>query len=239
MLNLPKRELKTETLAIRNPNEGPLVIWLEPWADRLELPPNESLQLAFVGPVTGLPEVIPKSEEIIVFGWEGSEVVALKDGRLAVQQPSVSEIVRQEFQIAEEQVRRSEIRWPAEEIAIINQKLDFDSDLSVESQEFACELAGHLVCELSTTLERSDAAASLLWQIADRVVGKKGIVLAATNRNRLKTAAWRNRPQELFQMIWNSAISVLPGPADLAACKRRTRSVTPRPAGLESGPTPH
>jgi len=239
MLALPKKQLIRHRQQVRNPNEQLFVVVLEPWADRFELKAEETIDIVFVGPEAGQPEVLPYPGELTIYGWDGSEVVVLKDGRMAAHQPSVSEIVQQEFQIAEEQIRRTETRWPAEEIALVNQKLDFYSDMSVESQEFACNLASHLACDLSTTLECSDAAANLLWQIADRVVGRQGIVLAATNRNELKLAAWRNRPQELFQLIWNSAISALPGPADLAACKPKTRSVTPRPAESESGPTPH
>jgi hypothetical protein len=239
MLALPKMQLIRHRQQIRNPSDQLLVVVVEPWADRFELKAEETIDIVFVGPEAGQPEVLPYPGELIIYGWDGSEVVVLKDGSMAAQQPSVSEIVRQEFQIAEKLVRRTETRWPVEEITIVDQKLDIDTDMSVESQEFACDLAGYLVCELATTLERSDAAAALLWQIADRVVGRKGIVLAATNQNRLKTAAWSNRPQELFHMIWSSAISVLPGPADLAAYKRKSRSATRRSAGSESGPTPH
>ena len=183
MLDLPKKKLIRFRHQVRNPGGSLLAVILEPWADRFELKPKETVDIVFVGPENGQTEILPYPDELAIYGWDGSEVVVLKDGRLAMLQPTVNEIVRQELQISERVVRRTETRWPAEEIEMVDQKLQFDSDLSLESQEFACRLASQLVCELSTTLVRSDAAASLLWQIADRVVGKQGIVLAAPNRN--------------------------------------------------------
>jgi hypothetical protein len=161
MLDLPKKKLIRFRQQIRNPGDSLFVVILEPWADRFELKSEETIDIEFVGPETGQPEVLPYPGELAIYGWDGSEVVVLKDGRLAMRQPTVNEIVRQELEIAERCVRRTETRWPTEGIEIVGQKFQFYSEMSFESQEFACHLTSQLVCELSATLERSDGIGGL------------------------------------------------------------------------------
>jgi hypothetical protein len=241
MLNVPKRQLVRLPQQIRNLNRQPLTLVVEPWADEFELAPDEVIEIVLVGPRMGQPEVCPYPHRLTINGWDGSEFVALKEGRLATPPPSVSDVVRQEFQIAERSIRRTASNWPTEDIEIIDQKMDFFSETATESQEFACNLASQLVCKLAESVEDSDEAATLLWQIADRVVGHDGVLLAAPGRQRrrqIRSALWEDRSDELFEIIWNCAVSAYHGPFDLAAATRgRAQWVRQRPAESESGPT--
>jgi len=241
MLNAPKRQLIRLPQQFRNPSEQPLTLVVEPWADEFELVPGDAIEIVFVGPRLGKPEIWPYPGRVSIYGWDGSEFVALKEGRLAIPSPSVKDIVRQEFQIAERRIRRNVTNWPVEDIEIVDQKLDLFSDTSLESQRFVCELASQLVCELTPTVEASDDAATLFWQIANRVVGRGGLLLAAPGqqqRRRIESALWEDRPDDFCEILWNCAVSAYHGPFDLAAAaKRQAQSAKQQHSESESDPT--
>jgi len=237
MFELPKHKLVRKTLRVHNPSERVLVIWLEPWAERHELTPQQSLEIVFFGPTTGSPEISPRADEISIYGWEGSAAIAIKNGQLAARQPSLDEIVRQEFEIAGGQVERTEMPLPANEIALTQRMLDADHKLNTESQELVCELAGHVTCDLAPTVKKSSVATEMLWQIASRLVGTKGLVLAAPDPRIKENAIWNDAPGPLIELIRTNVKSVLPEWSRRHSARERTPRSMPRRAETESDPT--
>jgi hypothetical protein len=237
MLELPKHKLVRKTLRVHNPSDRLLVVWLEPWAERHELTPQQVLDIVFFGPTTGSPEISPSANEISIYGWEGSMAIALKNGTLAARQPTVEEIVRQEFEIAGGQIERTEIPLPEQELALMQRMLDADYKLTCESQELVCELAGHATCELASTVKKSSAATEMLWQIAGRLVGTKGLVLAASDLRIRENAIWNDAPGPLIELIRKNVKSVLPEWSRRNSARERTPQSMPQRAETESDPT--
>ena len=136
-----------------------------------------------------------------------------------------------------DRVQRTGEQLPSEEVESAQFKLDFTPDLSSEAQELTFASASHLICRLASTVKRSAASTVLLWQIADRIVGTKGIVLAAPSWKTLGTTVWRKGPDATLRLIRRNAISVLPESADSFAVASRKTSAKPRRGESESGPT--
>jgi hypothetical protein len=237
MLNLPKNQIVRVPLRIRNPGERMLVVWLEPWVERYELAPNESIDIVLVGPKRGLPEILPRSDEVLVYGWEGAEVFAFQNGRPAGRQPTVDEIVRQELDIAKEHVQRTNEPLPVEEIEMAQAKLDMDPGMTRVSQDVAYGTAAFLMSNLASIVVRSDAATNVLWEIASRLIGTKGLALAAPGSKRQAAAVWRASPSLLEKLVRKQALSALPSLFGPNSGKFEKPLATPQPAESESDST--
>jgi hypothetical protein len=234
MLNLPVEKIVRRPVRVRNPGDSALVVWLEPWAERFELAPQESLDVVLIGSDMGWPEILPRVGEVAIYGWEGSDAFAFRNDQPAGYQPAVDEIIQQEFEIAAAQVVRTGTPLPVEEIASIQATLDALVTSDRESQEVIPELAGYLAWELAAVLEPSDAAADMLWQIAHRTLVTKGFALAWVDREVRVAAIWNRRPAPLRKLVRKNTLSIVPrhGIADSgSAAKVQT---TPRPGAAES-----
>ena len=214
-----------------------MIVCLEPWAERYRLESNESIEFVFVGPDVDCPEVIPYSDELMIYGWEGSDVIAVQNGRLVARQPTVDEIVRQEMEIAKERVKRTDKKLPDDQIAWVQQTLDAESELTQDAQELACELAAVLAIELAPSFMRSNAATELLWNVVSRLIGTRGLLLGAPDPETKEAAVWGEHPGVLAEAIRRQAISVLPRRFARSIRKRRN-PIKPRPSESESDPTP-
>jgi hypothetical protein len=222
-------------LRIRNPNERALTVWLEPWAERHQLEPRESLEIIFVGPDTDHPTILSNGEELAIYGWNGSEAVVLRDGHLASPQPTVDEIVRQELEIVKDQIRFTIDQPFGPSMEDVQRTFDTERPLARESWNSASKVTAFFVSELASTIEQSDAAISFLWQIISRLVRTRGYILAAPDSHELASALWSNEPGDLVKLIRRSAKSILPKPFRSELSDKRA---TPRSAESESGPTP-
>ncbi len=230
MFNLRKDELVVRAVCIRNPGEGKLTVWLEPWADSFILAPHESLEIVIVGPDTGLPVVLPRHSEVSVYGWAGSEGFAFQNDRLLGRQPTVEEIVAQEFEIHKDAVERTPTQFDPVDIEHCQTKLNSERRFDGESQDLACDIAGILAISLARSLVESDAAAGLLWQIVDRVMGTRGLVLAIPDAPSQGRVFWRDDPAAM-DLVRGHAMSIVPFQQDPNAAE----NVTPRRAGSKSG----
>lgn len=236
MLDLPKNKLIRRPFRVHNPNDHPLTVVLEPWAECYELEPKGTLDVVFIGSRNGMPEVVPYSDRsLTIYGWEGSEAFALKDGRLIGNRPAIDEIVRQELDLAKKKLQRTDRDLPWDEIAWIQKSLDVSPELHTGSQELARELAAILIVELAPCLVRSKSATELLWQIADRIVGLRGLVLASAEFESKETAVWSEHPRSLQELIRNQSLSVIPRRAAKSQGEVR-HSPKPRRAESESDP---
>lgn len=236
MLESPRNKLARHRHVIRNPNNEAIVVWIEPWADRFELAKEQSIEVVFIGPEDGAAEELPYPGELVIYGWNGSEVFVLQDGRLVGRSATIEEIIRQEFEIAKDRVRLNANRLPFEEFEYVQFKLGFSPELSRQSQILACEVAAHLACELARSVERSDDAARLIWQISDRIVATRGVALAYPSLRSLSTALWTGGLADVTRLIIGNGLSVLPGRKYLGLPKPREASTKPRLSESESGP---
>lgn len=234
MLTIPKKNVVRHPQQVRNPSDKKLVVVIEPWAERYELKPQETIEIVFAGPNNGQPELLPFSGELVIYGWDGSEFIAFREGGLATPPPTVVEIIRQEFLIAKQRLRAQ--NGIAQEITMVQQWLDADPRLLKKSQRSACESAGYLSCVLATQLDRTDNAATLLWQIADRIVRMKGVLLAATNKVDKETFFWSEKPDLSAEFIRKNAISLLNGPASLRPSRSLKNSFMRPTFDRKSGP---
>jgi hypothetical protein len=238
MLDVSKSRLARKEIRIRNPGDQLLVVWLEPWSERFELEPNESLDVFFAGPKSGLPEVLPRIGEVSVYGWEGAAAVAFKDGSLAIRQPTVDEVVRQEFEIAKEHVARTNEPLPVDEIAMVQRSLDAEPGVGRAAQASACELVAILTWELASSLIRSRPATHVLWEIADRLLNTRGMVLAAPKPSALEAALWSETPNLIRELICKQAVSMIPDALRKKSPRKEKRPTRPRPSESESGSIP-
>lgn len=203
-------KLVRQMLRVHNPGESSLLVWLEPWSERFELTPKESLELVFVGPDTGSPEVLPRRDEVSVYGWAGSEFLAFKNGRLAGRQPTVKEIVLQELDIAKERVGIASDSFVAD-IAMLQQFLDAEPDLNATSQQSFCKYLSHFIDSLSPALEGQEAATEVLRQIASRLLRTKAIILAPPDPNAKEPATWKSDPTVAMELFLTRSVFVRPG----------------------------
>jgi hypothetical protein len=61
-----------QTLAVKNSNDHPLHVRIEPWGDEMTIEPGASLMIDFNGPIGGVIEVESEPDTIVVYGWVGS-----------------------------------------------------------------------------------------------------------------------------------------------------------------------
>jgi len=60
---------------ITNSGQEPLAVWIEPWADRLVVPPGEAIVIAGSSQLDGRFEVDRTGAGIVVYGWAGCTAV--------------------------------------------------------------------------------------------------------------------------------------------------------------------
>jgi hypothetical protein len=237
MIHLPKSQLVWESVRFRNPRADLIVVWLEPWSERFELAPQTALDVAFVGPSGGFPEVMPRPDGLSVYGWVGSEFIALQNSRVAGRQPTVDEIVRQELDIAKESVERSAAPLPVDDIANAQILFDQDPEVNPRSQSAACDAAARLAIGLAGCFVRSEASRLLIWEIARQLVRTRGLFLADLEQGR-ESELWTRGPFGVAELIFECSISAVPShpsPKGLAAPDSKAR---PQPAETESGAAP-
>src|SRR5262245_35003118 len=64
------------------PPDGSLHLWFEPWAEGLAFPASSVIQLRGVSSTPGELEVEALGDRTAVYGWPGSTLQIIKDGRL-------------------------------------------------------------------------------------------------------------------------------------------------------------
>ena len=151
------------------------------------------MTLVFVGPKCDDFEIVPYSDEILVYGWEGSDFVALQENRLMEPRPTVDDIIRQELEIAKNQVTRTGVDFPIEQIAWTQQTLDLETTLSDKSQDLASEVAAVLAIELALSFQHSSAATNMLWEVVSRCLRMQGLFLSAP-KPEAREAVWDEHP---------------------------------------------
>lgn len=227
-------------LRVTNPNPSALKVWLEPWAEQHELAQGESLDLVFVGTAPGYPEVTSDVNAVSLHGWEGSEVFAFRNGRLATEPPLVEEIIRQELAIAHDRVAPTSRSWAdglAPYIGMCQKTLDGWPQLNEEAQRDACELAAILAWELARTLTPSSAASTLSWQVARRVVATKALVLADSQPASKEKVFQSESPKLLTRLILQSSVSALPDQIDSRSLRLHEPPAKPPSGQAESDQT--
>jgi hypothetical protein len=73
--------MHTDSQTIRNDRDVPLAVWLEPWAEELQIPPGKSAVFTAHSEIEGALEVEGHAP-LTVFGWSGSELVVEIDGEV-------------------------------------------------------------------------------------------------------------------------------------------------------------
>jgi hypothetical protein len=214
MFDIPKNQLSRRPFRVHNPSDRPLTVSLEPWAECYDLGPNGTFDVVFIGPRNGMPEVVPYPDSsLTVYGWEGSDVFVLQEGRLVSKQVAIDESVRQELDLAKDSIVRTKHPMPAEQLVWAQKSLDDNPAIDHASQDTARELAAVLVIELAPCLVRSESSTNLLWRIADRIVGTRGLVLGSPEFAKKDRAVWGEHPYSLEQLIREQSVSVLPSAA--------------------------
>ncbi len=64
------------------PADRPLSVWFEPWADGLEVPPGEVVELRAESPREGCLELDVQENGVAVYGWPGSQLRVFVGGVL-------------------------------------------------------------------------------------------------------------------------------------------------------------
>lgn len=73
----PERE---QDIAVRNTGMKPMTVVLEPWGTRHALAPGERVRVVARGPGgAGQLEVVRGAEEVVVYGWSGSQVEVVRE----------------------------------------------------------------------------------------------------------------------------------------------------------------
>lgn len=70
-----------ETLEVANADAAPLVLFLEPWAEPFVIPPHSAIEVVAYAPSEGRLEVDNRDNQVTIWGWTGSSVHVLQDGR--------------------------------------------------------------------------------------------------------------------------------------------------------------
>ena len=71
----------TCSIRIRNGQSVAMEFVLEPWGDVYDMAPSEEYVVIFTGPVPAEPEVDLMDDSVTVYGWTGSMVRVVKDGK--------------------------------------------------------------------------------------------------------------------------------------------------------------
>ncbi len=69
------------TVQIRNKSEREIEIAIEPWGDVFLLAKNKKVSIESRGPANGSPELEIQANKITYYGWVGSTVRFIQDGK--------------------------------------------------------------------------------------------------------------------------------------------------------------
>lgn len=69
-----------QSLWIRNSEDVPVVLCVEPWANEIPLSSGDAYQVIFEGPEGNFPAVEWSRNRITLYGWSGSVAQVLLDG---------------------------------------------------------------------------------------------------------------------------------------------------------------
>jgi hypothetical protein len=72
---------RIEKLRIHNSQKGELVLWLEPWGDRLEISAGGNCEILAEGPRGDHLEVDIGMDSVRIYGWSGSILSVYQEGR--------------------------------------------------------------------------------------------------------------------------------------------------------------
>jgi hypothetical protein len=75
-----KKKIESRVRVVNSRTESSK-LWIEPWGDEFDLMPGEVMDLLFQGPLPTDPEVSIDDAGITVWGWTGSTVRVVKDGK--------------------------------------------------------------------------------------------------------------------------------------------------------------
>jgi hypothetical protein len=71
---------KKVSLKIMNQDSTPLRLYVEPWADKHEIPPGGTVRIDFLAPTLEPIPIIYNRGSVTVEGWEGSVAYVWGDG---------------------------------------------------------------------------------------------------------------------------------------------------------------
>lgn len=69
---------------VRNSEDSPIVLCLEPWGDELLISKDSDYLVVFEGPEGEYPGVQWSKERITVYGWSGSVASVFLDGKMVL-----------------------------------------------------------------------------------------------------------------------------------------------------------
>jgi hypothetical protein len=75
------KTLMKSRVTVANTRAESSKLWLEPWGAEYDLAAGEHVELLFLGPAPSDPEVSIDDTGITVWGWTGSTVRVVKDGK--------------------------------------------------------------------------------------------------------------------------------------------------------------
>lgn len=70
------------SLTITNRHSSPIMLYLEPWGDEHQIPPNKTFRVDFSAPVLQAVPISYGGDSITVEGWQGAVAEIWSDGRL-------------------------------------------------------------------------------------------------------------------------------------------------------------
>ena len=80
----PFPNMPQQALTLNAPADRALQLWFEPWAEGLTLPAGSAVELHANSRVAGQLQVEEVGERTVVFGWGGSTLRVMMDGRIAL-----------------------------------------------------------------------------------------------------------------------------------------------------------
>ena len=212
---------------IRNPASHPVTTWLEPQAEQFQLLPGDFIDFVFIGPSAGMPEVLPATDGFAVYGWHGSQGMALQNGKLLGGKPKVARILQRALSGAAIQANPLQLDSLGKEIELIQATMDAGGDeLSRDSQKDACKMAAYLADELGSHLPRDESNAAAIWDVAQRLVALRGVFLAQVGPAPVSSALWGSVPSSFADFVESAAYTCLPGPIELYGENRASATQT-------------
>jgi hypothetical protein len=152
-------------------------VWLEPQAQHVELLPGQSLDFVFLGPPNGIPEVLPTSRGVAVYGWHGAQGSMFREGALVGSQRSVADIVHEEVGEQLTRLDESTIEYLGSELDLLQNSMDSITTIDRQSQQDAFKWVAYLVERLRECLPQDNSGAESIWRTAAQILNGLGVVL--------------------------------------------------------------
>lgn len=236
MTHLPKPQHSLQSIRIRGPEPDGVVVCVEPWSECFDLGPQATIDVVFCGPNSGILECLPDRHGLVLYGWVGSDFIALQNSRVAGRQPTVEEIVRQELEISRDKIEMTATPLRVDDIAQAQVFFDQDPEVNQTSQNNACDGAAILILSLAECFVTSEASQRLIWEIARRLVRTRGLFLLDLERERQSDL--RNLGQfGIADLIFENSISAIPSLPSGGEWPEIGSSAKPRGTGSESAAT--